>query len=463
MVPRAAGGVTVVGSVSTALDPAVLQFDVDSKGNVTRKFETEARASVYGVIKASNGDLIMALNPSTESGDSLIGWRRVNAAGGVVGSGQYSSSNWGYGLIGGSQFIAPADGGGAVIVGTASAKTEHRGAIVRVDGFGHDSCEAAGLCFQQSEKACDDNKPCTVDDCDGKTGKCTHKPAAEGAGCGTNGVCIKGGCVDRKPEMAYVPQGPFWQGCNPWLYPIPKLAPKCPLSQTPQRIADVPGFWIQRTEVTGAQYQQCVKACKCTATSGEFGCVQGGGRAANCVLAPHGEDYCKWLGGRLPTAAEWEKAARGGCETLPAGSDCQKKMRTFPWGESSVLSKSCNMLVWFCNTNVGSHHPGGSPPDRSPYGLVDMAGNLSEWLAENTPIGPASNDPKPIQDYVKPFDPAVHTCSTSKCLPHLRGGNYLVNDVMQVVPSFRKALAYSTDVTGFSAKIAGFRCVIPHK
>jgi formylglycine-generating enzyme required for sulfatase activity len=85
------------------------------------------------------------------------------------------------------------------------------------------------------------------------------------------------------------------------------------------------------------------------------------------------QEYCKWLSGkanktyRLPTEAEWEKAARG-----PDG-------RVYPWGDE-FDSKKCNMS----ESGIGDTSPVGqfSPQGDSPYGCVDMAGNVWEWCAD---------------------------------------------------------------------------------
>jgi formylglycine-generating enzyme required for sulfatase activity len=182
--------------------------------------------------------------------------------------------------------------------------------------------------------------------------------------------------------VVYIPPGEFPMGLG--LYPEG--------SEYPQHTVYVDGFWIGKYEVTNAQYRKCVDAGACDKpeTSNRYGKSE----YANCpviyVSWYDAQDYARWVGGRLPTEPEWEKAARG------------TDGRTYPWGDVWDPSK-CNTTEGGINdvTPVGKYSPAGD----SPYGVSDMAGNVWEWtssLLKPYPYNPGDGreDPQSKEDRV---------------------------------------------------------------
>ena len=125
-------------------------------------------------------------------------------------------------------------------------------------------------------------------------------------------------------------------------------------------------FAIDRTEVSVSSYAQCVQRKRCS-PAGTFHelCVikksVNGELPVNCVTYDQARDYCAFRGGRLPTEAEWEFAARG-------------DGRGYPWGNPEPTSDVCWKQKAPCKVGL-------SRKDRSALGVMDMAGNLSEWTA----------------------------------------------------------------------------------
>lgn len=127
--------------------------------------------------------------------------------------------------------------------------------------------------------------------------------------------------------MAFVPAGSFWMGCD-------ADQNYCAQNSQPKYLVSLSPDYIGRIEVTVAQYQSCVEAGKCSlpemtggSFTGEISAVCNFGvdgreqHPVNCVSWAQATTYCAQMipGGRLPTEAQWERAARGDCATL---ADC---------------------------------------------------------------------------------------------------------------------------------------------
>jgi formylglycine-generating enzyme required for sulfatase activity len=165
-------------------------------------------------------------------------------------------------------------------------------------------------------------------------------------------------------EFVFVPAGEFVMGS-----PNGEGNDK----ERPQHTVSLDSYWIGKTEVTNAQYARCVEAGGCPAPDNNV--WNESSFAQHPVTDVSWEDavvYAQWLTGqsgltvRLPTEAEWEKAARG------------TDGRPYPWGNTDPSDRLLNY-----DRNVGSTTPVGIyPAGASPYGALDMAGNVWEWVAD---------------------------------------------------------------------------------
>lgn len=158
--------------------------------------------------------------------------------------------------------------------------------------------------------------------------------------------------------------------------------------EQPRHTVVLDAFWIDRTEVTNAQYQLCVeaKACAAHVQSGSLGRQSYYGNPTYdnypviWVNWKQASAYCEWAGGRLPTEAEWEYAARG-----PDG-------RQYPWGDHfdgkrlNACDMNCPHRFWTDDEYDDEHSdtaPVGSYPEGASWcGALDMAGNVAEWVAD---------------------------------------------------------------------------------
>ncbi|MGD0005350.1 MAG: SUMF1/EgtB/PvdO family nonheme iron enzyme [Anaerolineaceae bacterium] len=205
-------------------------------------------------------------------------------------------------------------------------------------------------------------------------------------------------------------------------------------SEQPMHTVFITNFWIYQTEVTNAMYAKCVSNGKCKTPSSTssntrksyYGNSQFDNYPVIHVSWDDAASYCQWALRKLPTEAEWEKAARG------------TDGRIYPWGnqapDASLATSGTN------DTTAVDSHPAGA----SPYGALDMAGNVWEW----------------VNDWV---DPTYYSSQTTWYNPQgpssgdrkgLRGGswNYFQHGDIRV--AFRADTA-----PGKSGDDIGFRCV----
>lgn len=184
-------------------------------------------------------------------------------------------------------------------------------------------------------------------------------------------LALLSGCTSPPDDMVLIPKGEFVMGSNevdreakalqygsrkPWY-----------ANERPERKVYLKDYYIDRVEVANKKYKEFVDATKHPAppdwVNGTFS-----GAPDNPVVYVNWEDaraYCEWRGKRLPTEEEWEKAARG------------TDGRAFPWGNDFDLKKVNTMGEYQGTTPVGMF-----PEGKSPYGVLDMAGNVQEWTAD---------------------------------------------------------------------------------
>jgi len=218
-------------------------------------------------------------------------------------------------------------------------------------------------------------------------------------------------------------------------------------------------YCIDRTEVTVAAYTQCVAAGGCSAAlhtvnwkgyvgnnvkrySGWCNQEDRPDHPINCVDWDQAAVYCTWKGKRLPTEAEWEYAARGG------------DGRAYPWGNDAPSAKRLNACDhecvamqpgwsamydgndgWETTAPVGSYPEGGSP-----FGALDMAGNVWEWTADWYGV-------YTTQAETNPQGPRTGTSRV------FRGGGWITQDASKTRAAFR---AWNTP-TARDCDL-GFRC-----
>lgn len=205
---------------------------------------------------------------------------------------------------------------------------------------------------------------------------------------------------DAGADEVYVPAGMYWRGCNT------VTDGNCFGQEYPQHPVALSAYSIDRTKVTAAAYKACVNAGACATPQvtggqqGTFAPPEKQSHPINYVSWYESANYCAWRGKRLCTEGEWERAARGGCETV--SGDCRTSMRKYPWG--NYEPSGCNEAAWQgCPSGLFTSDAAGFPGGASPYGALGMSGNLMEWTSDlfaeyqpqlqTNPQGPNPGDP----------------------------------------------------------------------
>lgn len=193
-------------------------------------------------------------------------------------------------------------------------------------------------------------------------------------------------CCENPDEMVTVPGGWFWQGCNPAVDDCYALMDSEHTFDTgpdeilifetelPYRRLGIPAFEIDVHEVTVSSYDECVSEGKCIPPGTYDGRCNWGvsGREqhpVNCIDWNQAWGFCGWAGKRLCSESEWEKASRG--------QDGQR----YPWGND--LPTCALAVMGGCGVNVETLPVGSKPLGASPYGALDMSGNVWEWVEDD--------------------------------------------------------------------------------
>ncbi len=244
-------------------------------------------------------------------------------------------------------------------------------------------------------------------------------------------------------EMIYIPVGDFLMGSE---------AEDADDEEGPEHNVFLDAFWVYQFEVTNSQFAEFVETTGYTTTAEEegysrvrvdgsfedsygayWGAPEGVGSSVEAkqdhpvvhVSWYDAQAYCEWVGGRLPTEAEWEKAGRGTDE------------RIYPWGDSAPNSSLANYDSED-TVSVGSY-----PAGASPFDVMDMAGNVWEWVQDWHDLDYYNASPS--------SNPQGPSDGTSRVL---RGGGHGNTDWrLRVTSRFDHIPEYTGD-------FLGFRCVV---
>jgi formylglycine-generating enzyme required for sulfatase activity len=278
----------------------------------------------------------------------------------------------------------------------------------------------------------------------------SRAPSPNAAAAASAAAAMKSKLAEHRgscPEgMVFVPEGTFTMGSPDG---------EGHADEHPAHPVKLSAFCIGGTEVDVHNYRECVHDkrgdLQCTAPKTFPSCNWGAAarvhHPVNCVDWAQADTYCKWAGGALPTEAQWEYAARG------------TDNRKFPWGNEPPRANRLNACGTECSEANPERHamydksdkwhetaPVGFFPDgASPFGALDMAGNVYEWVGDW--YAPYTAAAAPVQN---PTGPAT---GGAEPLHILRGGTYFSGDPLLVRSTAR------SPAPGAGAASMGFRCV----
>lgn len=242
------------------------------------------------------------------------------------------------------------------------------------------------------------------------------------------------------PEgMAYVPAGQFVMGEDSTEH-----------DTRPKHIVTISAYCIDVLQATNARWQACVSAGACSAPlwasslsrEDYYGNPDYDNYPVMLMDWNQARAYCEWLGKRLATEAEWEKAGKGGCELAGSPDACDPgDERIYPWGNEPPTSELANFCPECCESPpcpdtceacADTIEVGTRPLGASPYGLLDMLGNVAEWMWDVYGEDYYSTGGPPWIDPTGPPDDGTETrrvikggyTSNPYSLAHRRGFDY---------------------------------------
>lgn len=233
-------------------------------------------------------------------------------------------------------------------------------------------------------------------------------------------------------SMVLIPEGVFSMGTD---------LERADVQNRPLHTVKLPAFWIDKYPITNAQYAKFVVATSHRPPlNWKNGKIPQGEilRPVTMVSWHDATAYAKWAGKRLPSEAEWEKSGRG------------TDGRRWPWGNKMESERLNTYYNVGSTTNVNAYLNGASP-----YGVMDMAGNVNEWTADDFAPYPGSDAPADLfkGKILRPAkNKEVDIVTTGGSYKVLRGGSWKSDPFSSSV--FHRNFAFAN----FASNFFGFRC-----